>query len=277
MQVKAVRPDRDHLEIRFPRVEGYRVELPTERLTATFNDDSVMELTPDLVGPTNTRTQGIIGETADMTVEHLQDVRPSTLLFHLTKRLVYKEWRDPGEDPKLHLFGQLKRITKQWLDTCLVCKGGTYPALLLYEDLADAACNRITAGITTALQGQRPIKALLDPYNPAGSTAHVRFPTSKPDRWDTSGPPPKNHVNWVVLDSQWEAEFCRVVEAHPRVARTRRITTLAWRSLIGSAPTCAGTNQISSCWWTMDMVPTTCLRSLSKPRATDAKTQRTRS
>src|SRR5207247_1740338 len=59
VQVKAVRPDRDHLEIRFPRVEGYRVELPTERLTATFNADSVFELTPDLVGPPNTRTQGL--------------------------------------------------------------------------------------------------------------------------------------------------------------------------------------------------------------------------
>jgi type III restriction enzyme len=217
VQVRAVRPERDHLEIRFPRVEGYRVELPTERLTATFTPDSVMELTPDLVGPTRTRNQGIIGEAAELTVEHLEDVRPSTLLFHLTKRLLYKEWRDPGEEPKLHLFGQLKRITKQWLDTCLVCKGGTYPALLLYEDLADAACNRITAGITMALQGQRPIKALLDPYNPEGSTAHVRFPTSKPDRWDTSGPPQKNHVNWVILDSQWEAELCRVVEGHPRV------------------------------------------------------------
>ena len=217
VQVRAVRPERDHLEIRFPRVEGYRVELPTERLTATFTPDSVMELTPDLVGPTRTRNQGIIGEAAELTVEHLEDVRPSTLLFHLTKRLLYKEWRDPGEEPKLHLFGQLKRITKQWLDTSLVCKGGTYPALLLYEDLADAACNRITAGITMALQGQRPIKALLDPYNPEGSTAHVRFPTSKPDRWDTSGPPQKNHVNWVILDSQWEAELCRVVEGHPRV------------------------------------------------------------
>jgi len=217
VMVRAVRPDRDRLEIRFPRVEGYRVELPTERLTATFTEDSTLELTPDLVGPTRTRNQGIIGEAADLTVDHLEDIRPSTLLFHLTKRLLYKEWRDPGEEPKLHLFGQLKRITKQWLDTCLICKGGTYPALLLYEDLADMACGRITAGITMALQGTRPIKALLDPYNPSGSTAYVRFPTSKPDRWDTSGPPPKNHVNWVVLDSQWEAELCRVVEAHPRV------------------------------------------------------------
>jgi type III restriction enzyme len=148
------------------------VELPTERLTATFNADSVLELTPDLVGPTHTRNQGIIGETADMTVEHLQDVRPSTLLFHLTKRLVYKEWRDAGEDPKLHLFGQLKRITKQWLDTCLVCKGGTYPALLLYEDLADAACNRHRRH-HHALQGQRPSRHCSIRII-RGSTAHVR-------------------------------------------------------------------------------------------------------
>ena len=68
------------------------------------------------------------------------DMRPSTLLFHLTQRLLYTKWRDPGEEPKLHLFGQLKRITKQWLDTCLVCKGGTYPAQLMYQELADMAC-----------------------------------------------------------------------------------------------------------------------------------------
>ena len=67
------------------------------------------------------------------------------------------------------------------------------------------------------MEGTRPIKALLDPYNPTGSTAHVRFNTSRADRWDTNGPPPKNHVNWVVLDSDWEAEFCRVAESHPKV------------------------------------------------------------
>ena len=217
VQVKAVRPDRDHLEIRFPRVEGYRVELPKERLTATFNADSVLELTPNLVGPSVTHNAGIIGEGVDLNLKHLGDLRPSTILFHLTQRLLYTKWRDPGEDVKLHLFGQLKRITKQWIDSCLVCKGDTYPALVLYQELADMACNRITAGITHALEGRRPIKALLDSYNPTGSTAHVRFATSKKNRWETNGPPPKNHVNWVVLDSDWEAEFCRVAESHPKV------------------------------------------------------------
>ncbi len=215
IQVKAIRPERDHLEISFPRVAGYRVELPEERLTAEFNDDSVLELTPDLVGPSITKNAGIIGADVDLSLEHLEDTRRSTLLFHLTQRLLYTKWRDPGEEPKLHLFGQLKRITKQWLDTCLVCKGGTYPAQLMYQELADMACERITAGITRAEHGKRPIKAVLDPYNPTGSTNHVNFNTSKKDRWETDAR--RCQINWVVLDSDWEGEFCRVAEAHPRV------------------------------------------------------------
>ena len=215
IQVKAIRPDRDELEIRFPRVAGYRVELPEERLTAEFTEDSVLELTPDLVGPSITKNAGIIGEDVDLSLEHLQDMRRSTLLFHITQRLLYTKWRDPGEEPKLHLFGQLKRVTKQWLDTCLVCKGGTYPAQLMYQELADMACERITAAITRAEIGNRPVKAVLDPYNPVGSTAHVNFNTSKTDRFETDAR--RCHVNWVILDSDWEAEFCRVAEAHPRV------------------------------------------------------------
>jgi type III restriction enzyme len=217
VQVRAVSPERDALEIKFPRVEGYRVELPEERLTADFNDDSVLELNPDLVGPSITHNSGIIGKGVDMNLEHLGDMRPSSLIFELTQRLLYTNWRDPGEEPKLHLFGQLKRITREWIGNCLICKGETYPALLMYQELADMACNKITAAITRQFLGERPIKALLDPYNSIGSSMNVRFNTSKPDRWETNGPPPKNHINWVVLDSDWEAEFCRVAEAHPKV------------------------------------------------------------
>jgi type III restriction enzyme len=214
--VRAVRPDRDKLEIRFPRVEGYRVELPEERLDAEFNDDSVLELTPDLVGPSHTRSEGIIGQGVDLDLKHLADMRPSSLLFNVTQRLLYTKFRDPGEEPKLHLFGQLKRITKQWLDGgFLKCKGGTYPALLMYQDIADMACNRITTGITRKFVGELPIKALLDPYNPDGSTNHVRFTTSKTNRWKTRHD--RCHVDWVILDSDWEGEFCRVAEEHPKV------------------------------------------------------------
>ncbi len=215
IQVKAVLPEREALEIVFPRVAGYRVELPEERLTAQFNDDSVFVLTPAIVGPSITKNSGIIGEAVNLSLEHIKDMRHSSLVFNITKRLLETKWRDPGEEPKLHLFGQLKRITKEWLDTCLECKGDTYPGLLMYQALADIACDRITAAITRAELGKRPVKAVLDPYNPAGSTIHVNFNTSKTDRYETDSR--RCQLNWVILDSDWEAEFCRVAEAHPKV------------------------------------------------------------
>ena len=214
IQVNAVRPERDKLEIRFPRVAGYRVELPREQLTAEFTEDSVLELTPELVGPTRTRNAGIIGEGVDLDIDHLEDVRRSTLLFQLSSRLLYTKWRDPGDEPKLYLFGQLKRIAGLWLDRCLVCKGNTHPGQLMYQELADMACEKITAAITRAQIGDNPVKAVLDPYNPTGSTAQVNFITSKTNRYKTD--PAQCHVNWALLDSDWEAEFCRVAEAHPR-------------------------------------------------------------
>lgn len=215
VQVKAVRPKRDHLEIKFPRVQGYRVEPPETQLKAIFDEDSVLELSPEIVGPSMTLNSGIIGQTADMSLEHLKNVRTNTLMYELTMHLVLTKFRDAGDAPKMHLFGQLKRIALEWLESSLVCTGGTVPALLKYRQLADMACNRIVAGITEAHQGDRPIKALLDPYIPTGTTADVRFNTSRDSRWETSSK--SCHINWVVLDSDWEGEFCRVAEAHPQV------------------------------------------------------------
>ena len=215
VQVRAVRPDRDHLEIRFPRVSGYRIDPPREKLAAKFTDDSYFELTPELVGPTRTRNEGIIGEGVYLDVERLREERTATVAFHLARHLVETKWRDPNEEPKLHLFGRLKGIATEWLDGYLVCKGGTYPAQLVYRDLADRACEIIAAAITRSSVNGYPVKAMLDPFNPTGSTSHVNFNTSKSSRWQTD--PRRCHVNWVVLDSDWEAEFCRVAEAHPRV------------------------------------------------------------
>lgn len=43
----------------------------------------------------------------------------------------------------------------------------------------------------------------------------MNFNTSKATLWQTD--PRQSHINWVVCDSDWEAEFCRVAEHHPRV------------------------------------------------------------
>ena len=224
VRVYAVRPERDHLEITFPRVTGYRVELPDERITAHFNPDSVLELTPELVGPSLTTNEGIIGQGVDLTVQHLASTRRQTIVYELTRHLLETGFREPGATPPLHLFPQVQRIVARWLDEgYLHCSGGTEPAQALYRPIAAMASGRIQAAIANAMQrdddaaapGDRRIKAVIDPYTPTGSTRQVNFTTASRNRWQTDAE--KCQVNWAVCDYSWETEFCRIVERHPRV------------------------------------------------------------
>ena len=215
VHIKAVRPERDACEIRFPRVVGYRVELPAEQVSARFNEDSTLVLTPELVGPSITRNEGIVGEGVNLTLERLNAYRDNTIAYHLTKRLLETKWRAPGEAPKLHLFGQLKAIVLHWLAAHLVCKGATRPAQLLYLALADMACERIASAILAQQVGEKPILATLDPFNPQGTSADVNFRTAKKTIWHTDAR--RCHVDGAVCDSDWEMELCRLLESHPRV------------------------------------------------------------
>lgn len=219
--VTAVRPEREHLEIRFPRVIGYRIKkLPTQ-ISAVFNEDHHFQLTPKIVGATKTRNAGIIGKEIDLTLEHQADIRPSALIMELTARLVHTKFRDQHGQADMGIFNKLRKIVRQWLSECLECVGGTYPAQLKYQALADEACDRINSAINQAIVAkgadENYMLALLDPYNPTGSSHFVNFYTTRRELWAA------NHercpINYVLYDSSWEAEFCRVAEAHPLVLR----------------------------------------------------------
>ena len=218
IQVSAVRPERDHLEIRFPRVSGYRVELPKEELSAEFTADSVLRLTPDLVGPYHHQERGNYRRRHRSQLDpHQANLRQATLEYNLTERLLnVPSGGIPNEEPKIHLFGKAEgncqavarhqpAVRRRHLSGTAHVPGFGRHGLRAHR-------RGRSIGPTPA---NRPVKVLLDPFNPTGSTAHVNFTTSKESRWQTD--PRKCHVNWVVLDSDWEAEFCRVAEAHPKV------------------------------------------------------------
>ena len=213
VRVEAISPERDDVEIRFPRVEGYRTELPRDTLTANFTPDSTLELTPDLVGATSTLNSGIIGETADFTLDHLADTRPATIQLRLADRIVRRFLTEDGEVPNPALIMEMRKIVRRWMGEHLVCKGNTQPAQLLYYDIADRVAERIMAALIRGTDGGNRVLAMLDPYNREGSTRHVGFNTSQ-DRYETG---PKCHVNYAIADSDWELEFCRVADAHPHV------------------------------------------------------------
>jgi type III restriction enzyme len=212
IHVRAVRPERDALAINFPRVDGYRVELPEERLSATFNKDSNLLLTPDLVGLSITNNAGIIGEDVSLNLKHTEDMRPSTLLFHLTKRLLYNHYRDPDAEPELHLFGQLKRITGQWLDNYLECKGGTYPAQLMYQELADMACSRIMPPSPAGLKTRSPSGRCLMPTTPPAPRYTLTF---TPQRKAAGKPTRANAISigwyWTAIGKPSSAGWRKII------------------------------------------------------------------
>jgi len=213
VRVHAISPERDANEIRFPRVEGYRVEMPQDVIRAEFSEDSTLELTPELVGATETVNSGIVGEQANLTLDHLKDLRPASIQLRLADWIVKRRLTDPGQPVNAGLILQLKPIVRRWMAKHLVLKGGVQPAQLLYYAIADRVADRIMAAITRGQEGGGRVLAMLDPYNREGSTRHVSFMTSK-DRYETSS---RCHVNYAVLDSDWEGDFCMVADQHPRV------------------------------------------------------------
>ena len=191
--------ERAALEIVFPRVSGYRRDLPSEKLEAVFTEDSRLEITPADIGPTSVVMEGIVGAGVTITPQVLERLRPSEISFNLAKHLLYTSFRDEDGFPKQHLFPQIQRLARRWLDEGYLVTKGVPVGAILYQDQLARAAEKIDIACTRASEGR--IVAVLDPYNPKGSTRHVNFITSKPC-WKTGAQPPKSQISHVVLDSE---------------------------------------------------------------------------
>jgi type III restriction enzyme len=207
-------PERAELEITFPRVDGYRVDLPAENLTAAFDENSRLVLTPLEVGPCVVLMQGIVGEGILLTPEVIAAIRPSEISFRLAKHLLYRDFKDEDGFPRQHLFPQIQRICKRWLDEGHLVLQGVPIGAVLYLEIAETVAELIAHAIERSTGEDRPCRAVLDNYQPTGSTASVNFQTTKPV-WPTN--PHKSHVSHVVLDSGWEDQLALVLEHHPGV------------------------------------------------------------
>jgi len=206
--------ERAEFEIVFPRVSGYRRELPSEKLEATFDEDSRLEITPADIGPTSVVMEGIVGAGVTITPHVLEQLRPSEISFNLAKHLLYSHFRDEEGFPKQHLFPQIQRLARRWIDEGYLVTKGVPIGAILYQDQLARAAEKIDIACTRGSNGD--VLAVLDPYNPKGSTRFVNFITSKPV-WKTGAQPPKCQVSHVVLDSSWEEQLALTLENHPRV------------------------------------------------------------
>lgn len=214
--IKAISPERDSCEIKFPMVVGYRKKLPEDRLEAKFGPDSDLTLTRDMVGPIKTRLAGLIGPETDITLVNEGEVRDVTLAYNLAGYLIENKLRDADEKPKHHLFGQIKNITLNWIANHLHCEDRVHKSQLMYSVLADIACERIIKAIYIGRNGDGSIVAELG-YNKTGTTKGVNFPTSAKKNKLFAPRGKLCHLNYLVCDSNWERRFCKIVEREKSV------------------------------------------------------------
>lgn len=219
-------PDRDGgLEIRFPRVQGYRIKLPGDRLHWVWDEDSRFELTPSESGPTRARIEDVLGAGEVVSLEDwMREQRLSTVAFHVAGHALRTRFRDEEGNLKPYLFPRLLAATREWLDRQLTCTGDTRPGLFLWKGLADVAAQKIynacvRGGLTRNDEAEEPPTGLLlpiiDVYNPEGSSRHVDLQTSKDLLWQTRTD--RCQINLVVGDSDWELGFCETLEHMPEV------------------------------------------------------------
>jgi type III restriction enzyme len=196
-------------EITFPRVSGYRYDLPSQKLTTKFTEDSHLSLSTEDV-PIKTENAPIVGEISIHTLDDLKLHREQEIVFLLSKLILEKYFHDDEGNSKHWLFPQLLNITKSWLDNCVTCKDNTFPQLLLFSEFAHDSADKIYNAIAASEDGEKALKPILQSYNTVGSTRYVDFDTTRPvyatdERFC--------HISHVVADTEsWEQKMAQALE-----------------------------------------------------------------
>ncbi len=201
--------DRIACEITFPRVDGYRYELPAERLSYRFTEASKLSLSTADV-PTRVQLDPIVGESSIHTLEELKNRREQEVEFLLAKLVLENYFKDDQGGSKPWLFPQILKIAKQWLSECITLKDNTFPQLLLLIEFAHDAADRIYKAIVAGDTGEKALKPILKPYDTIGSSRYVDFDTTRPV-YSTRAD--KCHISHVVADTiSWEQKMASSIE-----------------------------------------------------------------
>ena len=213
--IKALK-ERGGLEIRFPNIVGYRSETPDGEIRADYQNVPKFVINFNEI-PTKTVLQSAIAPTLQIMAVEYDDLRDAQVIYYLTWQLIRNYYTDRDGGQQFQRFAPLKRIVQQWYDEQIEVVGGDEEPqemkrlVILWQQ--SKILSSIYEGIRQANRQEERITAILNYYNPEGSTAHVFGATTKPV-WPTT----KSHVNYVVADTQsWEQIAAKTLEEIPEV------------------------------------------------------------
>src|SRR3954451_12179502 len=191
-------PGREHLRIEFPKLDGYRVEIPDEQLMFEAETADRFPIGPSTV-PTRTDVEGVVGEGETVTDDEAQGRRRQEVAYRLAARLLRTHLTALGEDPRPWLFPQLAKIAQQWLEQCVdVAPGYAIGHLLTSTEGQAEAAEAIHRAIAVQAGSRRErLRPMIRRFDPVGSTADIAFPTRK-----AVVATEKSEVSHVTLDGK---------------------------------------------------------------------------
>lgn len=217
VRVHAV-PDRERQRITFPRLEGYRVEIPESKFYADFSDAPPFRI--DEAVATRSDVAGLVGEQVEHSLTDGRAVRVQQAAFLLAQETL-RTLDDPTGAPKPWMFPNLVSLAKEWIRACVGVDNRRALAVICHvPEERKRAADQFFATLNRQENDYSQAKVLpvFQRYAPEGSTDVVDFYTTK-ERVEAD--PDKCPVNYVVLDgflgNTWEQRLALLLEAHPAV------------------------------------------------------------
>jgi type III restriction enzyme len=220
-------PERAALEIRFPRVEGYRQAIKN-RLKVDWAGMPRLMLNPRQIPPEIEMKAALPinrgrpslsgpGRIESVTLSpYRQGRRQQKLVFELARELTRAyAARDEGAAPTHVLFPQLVRIVERYLRDCVEPVSPAERLDVFLSPYYGWVIERLTEAIRPDEgEGEAAELPRYEANREPGTTAEVEFWTSRPVREVL-----RSHVNYVVADTRvWEQSAAYFIDTHPRVA-----------------------------------------------------------
>jgi len=225
--------ERGMMEMRFPNVDGYVMELRQHRVRC-----DIAKVEPLTIKPTDFPTQVYVQPQVGIAdagqrgsgdfalgkhdreefydLHHLQ-----TILFEITRLIVHRLTESqPGKEAKLkhharhQLFPQVLAIVEDYAERRIQWNGCAKQELAL-----EVYMRKVIEQLTDAIEpdhsaGEPPLLPVINRFRPYGSTAEVRFTTTRPCHATV-----KSHIEQVVLDTEtWERSVAFQLETSDAVS-----------------------------------------------------------
>jgi type III restriction enzyme len=145
----------------------------------------------------------------ELEIQSVLEKRDTEIVWWLTKELIKFHFSDDEGNPRFQKFNKLKSIVEEWYNEkvlLLNIPDQRFKRLLYFEE-PKKIVDHIVRGINTDKNTGDFIRPVFNYYNKFSSTKYVNGNTVK-DVYPTE----KSHVNYVVMDSDWEGICAKTLE-----------------------------------------------------------------